>query len=79
MIDNIKVIIPIRHIDGIIETCKKANVIPTANASILVAIANAINSFILSSLDCSSYSSSPFIASIIICTPIKASNPNAIQ
>ena len=70
-------IIPIIEIADKIETLKKAKVIPTAKASILVAIDNIIKSPIRKVSSTHSISSSS--ASLIILIPINPNNIKAIQ
>ena len=63
--------------EGSMSICKKAKVMPTASASMLVATAIITSSFRLSASACSS--SPPRAASQIILPPIKASRKKAIQ
>ena len=78
-IDIINVIIPIKATAGIIFTFRNAKVIPTAKASILVAIDNISIDLKLKSDSLISSSSSLLYASFIILIPIIANKINAIQ
>ena len=78
MNDNTNVVIPIRQTAITILTCKKANVIPTASASILVAT-DKIQTYLRQNFFSCFLSSSLSNASLIIFPPIIASNTNATQ
>ena len=73
----INVITPINETAGIICTFKKAKVMPTARASILVATAR--GNIVLQSKRSFEDSSSPEKASRIILIPMMESSINAIQ
>ena len=75
--DKINVITPISVIAKIKLTLKNANVIPTANASILVAIASII--IVLKLTSSFIFSLSLLNDSFIMFPPIIASKKNAIQ
>jgi len=76
---KINVILPIKELASIIFTFKKANVIPTANASILVAIAKTKISFTSNFVTNSSSSLSFLNDSKIILPPIINNKIKAIQ
>ncbi len=76
--ERTKVVAPIRPTEGRIDTLRKAKVIPTASASMLVAIARTKSSLIFS-LYSSVPSSFSFMASNIIFPPMKHKSPKAIQ
>ena len=76
--ENRKVVTPMMSIDDQIFTWMQAKEMPTARASMLVAIAN--KSIVLKSkAPLCSWSSLPQTASRIMLAPIKKSNPKAIQ
>ena len=76
--DRIKVVAPMNRTAAAIFTSgRSAKVMPTASASMLVAIAS--SSIVLKLNDASSFSSSFESASLIIFPPIKHSSTNAIQ
>ena len=74
--DKIKVVMPMIAIAGKIFTCRKAKVIPTANASILVAI-DRISRF--PRVKAGVRSVLQLLDSFIIFIPIMVSNIKAIQ
>ena len=80
--ESTKVVQPISVMAAAIRTCRKANEMPTANASILVAIARMRSSLISSFYPPEAlFGASSFFrtTSQIILPPIKVSKANAIQ
>ncbi len=75
--ERTNVVTPIIETAGTISTSRKANVTPTASASILVATARA--SIVRGEKESLRFSSSFLTASRIIFAPISASSTNAIQ
>ena len=77
MHDRINVVAPMKLTAGTIRTCRKANVTPTARASMLVATAS--GSIVPNEKESLRFSSSVSRDSRIMLPPISASSTKAIQ